>query len=437
MVGGRKSRVNSVSRATQNDSGMYTIERNNSNLLEEFSMARLVRPASQNKFLLMMTLCLGIFPLIANAQAAKPARSEAPVPLAPAPPKSPQVQPDGSVVFNLTLPNAAKVELHLEGAAQPFPMTKGPDGVWNVTVPKLAPQFYSYTFDVDGTSVLDPHNVTIKPSFFSTQNVFLVPGQPPMSWEAADVPHGTIHHHYYRSSLVATNSEYYVYTPPNFDSKKKYPVLYLLHGYSDDPSAWTSMGKANVILDNLIAQGKAKPMIVVMPLGYGTMDMITRGWSVWRDAEVVARNFSTFSDTLFKEVIPLVRQQYPISDKREEHAVAGLSMGGAESLLVGLNHTGDFAYIGAFSTGGLGQDNYDPSFPGVTRQTTAEINARLRLLWIACGTEDGLFPANQKFITWLKEKGLQPTAIQTPGMHAWMVWRDNLTNFAPLLFQSK
>jgi len=112
-------------------------------------------------------------------------------------------------------------------------------------------------------------------------------------------------------------------------------------------------------------------------------------------------------------------------------------MGGAESLLVGLNHIGDFAYIGAFSAGGLGQGNYDPSFPGVTAQPATEINGKLRLLWIACGTEDGLFPANQKFIAWLKEKGLQPTAIQTPGMHAWMVWRDNLTNFAPLLFQSK
>ena len=149
------------------------------------------------------------------------------------------------------------------------------------------------------------------------------------------------------------------------------------------------------------------------------------------------RNFTRFSDTLFQEVMPLVKQQYPISDKRDEHAVAGLSMGGAESLLVGLNHAGDFAYVGAFSAGGLGQGNYDPSFPGITSQSAAEINTKLRVLWIACGTEDGLFPANQKFIAWLKEKGLQPTAIQTPGMHAWMVWRDNLTNFAPLLFQSK
>ncbi len=401
-------------------------------------MSRSIPRASRFTFsclALVTAFCLGIWPLAASAQPA--AKPEAPVPLAPAPPKSPQVRPDGSVMFNLAMPNAAKVELHLEGAAQPFPMTKGAEGVWSVTVPKLAPQYYSYTYDVDGTAVLDPHNVTIKPSFFSTQNVFLVPGRPAMSWEPADAPHGSIHHHYYQSTIVGTNSEYYVYTPPNFDAKKKYPVLYLLHGYSDDPSAWTSMGKANVILDNLIAQGKAKAMIVVMPLGYGTMDMITRGWTAWRDPELVARNFTRFSDALFQEVMPLVKKQYPISDRREEHAVAGLSLGGAESLLVGLNHTSDFAYVGAFSAGGLGQGDYDPSFPGITAQSAAEINAKLRVLWIACGTEDGLFPANQKFIAWLKEKSLQPTAIQTPGMDAWMVWRDNLTTFAPLLFQSK
>jgi len=387
-------------------------------------------------FILATILSCSIWACPAHAQvAAKPAESAAPVPLAPAPPVSPQLQPDGTVIFQLAMPNAAKVELHLEGTKDPVPMTKSADGTWSVTVPGLAPQYYSYSFKVDGTDVLDPHNVTLKPSFFSVQNVFLVPGHPPMAWEPANVPHGVVHHHYYRSNIVGINSEYYVYTPPNFESKKKYPVLYLLHGYSDDPSAWTSMGKANVILDNLIAQGKARPMIVVMPLGYGTMDMITRGWTAWRDPELVIRNFTRFSDALLQEVMPLVKQQYPISDKSQEHAIAGLSMGGAESLLVGLNHTSDFAYVGAFSAGGLGQGNYDPSFPGITAQSGAEIKGKLRVLWIACGTEDGLFPANQKFITWLKEKGLEPTTIQTPGMHAWMVWRENLTNFASLLFQ--
>jgi enterochelin esterase-like enzyme len=385
----------------------------------------------------MTALGCSLWPGLALAQsAAKPAESASPIPLAPAPLVSPQLQPDGSLIFRLAMPNAAKVELHLEGMKDPFPMAKAADGGWSVTIPKLAPQYYSYTFKVDGTDVLDPHNVAFKTSFFVTQNIFLVPGQPPMSWEVANVPQGVLHHHYYRSSIVGINSEYYVYTPPGFDpgSKQKYPVLYLLHGYSDDPSAWTAMGKANVILDNLIAQGKAKPMIVVMPLGYGTMEVIARGWVTWRDPELVRRNYSRFSDALFQEVMPLVKQQYPLSDKREEHAIAGLSMGGAETLLVGLNHVDEFAYVGGFSSAPLGQDGFDSSFPGITTQSAPDINARLRLLWISCGTEDGLLGDNQKLIAWLKDKGLNPTAIQTPGMHEWMVWRDNLTNFLPLLF---
>jgi enterochelin esterase-like enzyme len=163
--------------------------------------------------------------------------------------------------------------------------------------------------------------------------------------------------------------------------------------------------------------------------------VIKRGWASWRDPELVRRNYTGFSDALFQEVMPLVKQQYPISEKREDHAVAGLSMGGAESLRVGLNHLDDFAYIGGFSSAPLGGDDYSSIFPGITSQSAPAINARLRLLWISCGTADGLFQGNQKFIAWLKERGLQPTAIQTPGMHVWMVWRDNLAHFAPLLFQ--
>jgi len=364
-------------------------------------------------------------------------RPAAPTALVAAPPKNPQVDAEGNATFSLAMPNAAKVELRLEGVKDPIPMAKGADGVWTVTGPKLAPEFYSYEYMVDGTSVLDPHNTTLKTSFFHNQNVFLVPGQPPMPWETADVPHGEVHQHFYHSNIVGINSDYYVYTPPGFDAKsgKKYPVLYLLHGYSDDASAWTWMGKANVILDNLIAQSKAKPMIVVMPLGYGTMDMITKGWAVWRDPETTARNFKDYARVLYEEVMPRVKAQYPLSDKREEHAIAGLSMGGAETLLVGLNHTDDFAYIGAFSAGGIGESNFGALFPPITPQTGAQIQGKLKAFWVACGTEDGLYPANQKLIAWLKDQGMQPTPISTPGMHVWMVWRDNLSNFAPLLFK--
>jgi enterochelin esterase-like enzyme len=374
----------------------------------------------------------------AIAQAAsKPARSTSPVPLLPAPAASPQVQPDGTTTFHLKMPNASMVKLELEGYAHPLPMTKGPGGVWTITVHRLAPEYYSYSFDVDGTDVLDPHNTTIKTSFFSNQNVFLVPGHPSKPWEPENVPHGVVHHHFYHSNIVGIDSQYYVYTPPGFDprSTQKYPVLYLLHGYSDKPSAWTRMGKANVILDNLIAQGKVKPMIVVMPWGYGNMKMITDGWAAWKNPQLVIDNFTKFSQALFQEVMPRVQRQYPLSDKQQEHAIAGLSMGGAESLLVGLNHTNYFAYVGGFSAGGLGDGNYAAAFPGITPQTAPQINQQLKLLWIACGTEDGLFPPNQHFIAWLQKQGLHPIVIQTPGRHVWMVWRNNLSHFAPLLFQ--
>jgi enterochelin esterase family protein len=384
-----------------------------------------------SRALIVLVLCGagGLYPASGQSAAAAP--------LAPSTPTSPVLQPGGTVLFRLAMPNATKVELNLEGIKGPLPMTKAADGVWSVTVTKLAPQYYSYSFKVDGTDVLDPRNATFTTGFFDKENTFLVPGNPPMPWEVTNVPHGVVHHHYYRSNIVGIDSEYYVYTPPNFDpgNKQKYPVFYLLHGYSDDPSAWTAMAKANVILDNLIAQGKAKPMIVVMPLGYGTMEIIARGWSSVDDRELVRRNHRGFSDTLFQELIPLVKQQYPISDSREDHAIAGLSMGGAESLLVGLNHIDDFAYVGGFSSGRLGEDNFGSAFPGITTQSAPAINARLRLLWIACGTEDELLDRNQKLIAWLKGKGLQPTVIQTQGMHTWMVWRDNLTNFVPLLFR--
>ncbi len=387
----------------------------------------------------VVALLLSAGPRTSLAQAAAPpARSAAPVPLVPAPARSPQVASDGTVTFHLAMPNAVKVELNLEGAAKPFPMEKGPDGAWTVSVPKLPPQYYSYTFNVDGTSVLDPLNTPVKTSFFVDQSVFLVPGQPPMPWEPADVPHGAVHQHFYQSKIVDVASQYFVYTPPGFDprSKQKYPVLYLLHGYSDDPSAWTLMGKANVILDNLIAEGKAKPMIVVMPWGYGDMQMISRGWVAWQDPQLVVRNFMKFSDALFQEVIPMVKAEYPISEKREDHAIAGLSMGGGESVLVGLNHLDDFAYVGAFSSA-VGKDNYAASFPGLASQTPEQLNAKLKLIWVACGTEDGLFPNNQNFVAWLKEKGLQPSFNPAPGRHVWMLWRADLTAFAPLLFQSK
>ena len=214
-------------------------------------------------------------------------------------------------------------------------------------------------------------------------------------------------------------------------------MLYLLHGYSDEAWAWTDMGKADVILDNLIAEGKAKPMIVVMPLGYGDMEMIHKGWVAWNDHALVQRNFTQFQQALYDEVMPRVKAEYPLLADRDDHAVAGLSMGGAETLLVGLNHPQDFAWVGSFSAGGLGSTQFASIFPGVTASSSSAYNAGSRLLWISVGTEDALLEPNRKLIAWLREQGLHPKAVETPGMHAWMVWRENLTQFIPLLFQPK
>jgi enterochelin esterase family protein len=272
----------------------------------------------------------------------------------------------------------------------------------------------------------------MKANLLNTQSVVHVPGPASLPWEINDVPHGTIHHHFYRSRIVGDDRDFYVYTPPGYNSKAKelYPVLYLLHGFSDDASAWTAVGRAHVILDNLIAQRKAKPMIVVMPLGYGAPEILSHGVAAFHDASLRQRNFARFRDALVDEVIPQVEAAYRVSKDRKSRAIAGLSMGGAESLITGLNSLDHFAWIGAFSSGGLPAD-FSAGFPALD----SKANTQLRLLWIACGTDDHAIGENRKFRDWLRSKGIQHADIETPGQHTWMVWRRNLATFAPLLFQ--
>jgi|SRR5208283_635557 len=344
---------------------------------------------------------------------------------------SPEVRSDGSVTFRFRAPNAVVVKLAREGA-EAVPMTKADQGGWSVTTAPLPPDYYGYSILVDGVRSIDPSNHLLKPNLLATENVVHVSGPSSLPWELNDVPHGEIHHHFYKSAVAADERDYYVYTPPGYEptSKKTYPVLYLLHGYSDDASGWTSVGYANVILDNLIAQGKTKPMIVVMPLGYGTMEFVSLGWDAWSHMELRDRNFKKFSEALLSEVMPQVESEYRITKDRKARAIAGLSMGGSESLLTGLNHLDTFSWIGAFSSGGIPED-FEHDFPALD----AKANQQLRLLWIACGTEDHLIAINRNLREWLKTKGVKATEIETPGMHTWMVWRRNLAEFSQLLFR--
>lgn len=380
---------------------------------------------------------LAIAPAPVWAQAPQPSRpqeirpEQRPAPVEPI--QSPEVHPDRRVTFRFRAPNAKEVFLSREGGER-LPMQKDPNGVWTVTTASLEPDIYGYSFFTDGVNLIDPSNPLMKPNLLSTQSAVHVPGPASLPWEITDIPHGTIQRHFYKSAIVGDDRDYYVYTPPGYNpnARTRYPVLYLLHGFSDDASGWTAVGRAHFILDHLIAEGKAKPMLVVMPLGYGAPEIVSRTTTGLRDANLRQKNYERFRDALLTEVLPQVERNYRILNDRKSRAIAGLSMGGAESLFTGLNALDRFAWIGSFSAGGVSPD-FDATFP----KLVASANAEIRLLWIACGTEDRLIDTNRKFRAWLKTKGIHQTEIETPGAHTWMVWRRNLATFAPLLFQEK
>jgi enterochelin esterase-like enzyme len=380
-------------------------------------LSRMKQP-SLHTGVFVLAACL---PLLAAAQA--------PTTTPPAPPPSylsPEIHADDTVTLRLRAPNAQKVDLELEGAVTH--LEQDADGMWSVTTPALAPEIYAYRFIVDGTPLLDPKNTDVRDNLQNLSSNLTVAGTPPEPWELQSIPHGIVEHHFYTSQVVLglpnNQSQYYVYTPPGYNAKSRqtYPVFYLLHGFSDAADAWPTVGKANFILDSLIASGKAKPMIVVMTLGYGNMAVLKPGHT----PAINSQSIDLYQKALLTEVMPQIEAHYHVSKKREDRAIAGLSMGGHESLLIGLTHPELFAWIGTFSAG----LHADTQLPPLTAQ-----KANLRLLWMACGVDDGLLKPNQAVIAALKEEGLPVTAIETPGHHQWPVWRDNLIHFAPLLFQ--
>jgi enterochelin esterase family protein len=247
-----------------------------------------------------------------------------------------------------------------------------------------------------------------------------------------DLPVGTLHHHVYHSAFASDDRDYLVYTPSGYDSQAErlYPVLYLLHGYSDTADAWTIKGHANLILDSLIAKGKAEPMIVVMPLCYRTPEVRALGWTGLRDPHLGQITFKEFGRILVDEVVPAVEKDYRAATDRELRAIAGLSLGGAESLYIGLNALDRFAWVGAFSTVGLVGD-YNEAFPGFDDRA----NSRLGLLWISCGKQDPFFLLSKRLRDWLQAKRVRFKWVDMSGAHTWQVWKQNFSEFAPLLFQ--
>lgn len=349
---------------------------------------------------------------------------------------SPEVRADRTVTFRLRAPDAAAVVVRCEGLAGPAPLVKDGAGLWSLTTPPLAPDIYTYTFLVDGVRMTDPANPLLKYNLLASASEVRVPGAPgdALPWERHDpaIPRGALHRHSFRSGVSGDELDFVVYTPPGYDpaAGAALPVLYLLHGYSDDASSWTSTGCAHIILDNLIAQKRARPMLVVMPLGYGTLEVVTAGWARMREGGLWARNVRAFRDILTREVLPRVESAYRVSPRRGHRAIAGLSMGGAESLDIGLSHPELFGWIGAFSSGGLPED-FDTAWPGPGDAAAP----RPALLWIACGEEDSLLENNRRLSAWLAKKGVRHTFTVGPLGHTFRVWRPNLAAFAPLLFR--
>jgi len=352
----------------------------------------------------ILILAIVSAPLI-NAQQptapAPPAAAPAPAPAARgggrgAPPvKSPEIAPDHRVTFRVRAPNAKDATVAI-GSTR-LPMQKDDQGVWTATSDALAPDYYAYTFVVDGTTMNDPANRRLQTSFGSAQSMFVIPGAEP--WLPSGAPQGAITRHTFHSAIANDDRDFFVYTPPGYEARRArpYPVIYLLHGLGDDAERWMNFGGANVIMDNLFTQGKSVPAIVV------------------------------------------------------------LSMGGAETLFTALNNLDKFAWIGSFSgafvmwpgainptdaSAGRGRGaprNVDPAvFDKTFPSLDAKANLQIRMLWITVGTADSLLAVNRQFKDWLKQKNVQFTEEEAPDIgHVWPFWRKNFAEFATRAFQPR
>lgn len=375
--------------------------------------------------------------LLAPAAHAQPGPQAAPV-------VSPEVLGDRRVVFRIRAPQAQVVRLvgsDIPGVGQGSPLSTDGNGVWVATLGPIEPGTYRYHFNVDGVPVIDPRNPTTSESNNNTWSLVYVPGLDFM--DTRDVPHGAVAAVTYYSSALGRFRRMHIYTPPGYPAGGgKYPVLYLLHGAGDSDDSWTSVGRAGFILDNLIADKKAKPMIVVMPAGHtapGGFRQPTRN--------------DDFSRDFLNDVVPYVEKNYRLLKDRSQRAIAGLSMGGNQSLDIAVSHLDRFGYVGVYSSGLIGMfgpvrspapgaPSPSPSPPGPTweeqhRKALDDASRRkgLELLWFATGKEDFLLETTRKTVVLFKRHGFDPVYRETGGGHTWINWRQYLNEFAPLLFR--
>jgi len=363
------------------------------------------------------------------------------------------VNPDNSVTFRFIAPDAQKVEVAGDFAEKAeenpvggvvgtglMPMTKDENGVWTLTTKPLDSELYMYLFVVDGVATTDPNNPFVYRDFATVTNIFIVGNGRADLYKVNDVPHGSLTHRWYESKSLGMDRRINIYTPPGYESSHdEYPVLYLLHGYGGDEDEWVSFGRATQIMDNLINQGKARPMLVVMPNGHTAMEAAPGESSMGfykpgrdKDRADVAGTF----ESGFMEIIDFVEDNYRVIPDKAHRAIAGLSMGGAHAINISRYYENTFDYVGVFSSAHrLMSNSTEGVYANFDQTLQKQIDNGVKLYWLGIGKDDFLYEANQQFREKLDSMGMKYTFMETEGGHIWRVWRIYLAEFAQLIFK--
>ncbi|AUD03644.1 esterase [Spirosoma pollinicola] len=376
-------------------------------------------------------VCLALFCLY-NGALAQPPRGPLVV--------SPQVNADKTVTFRYQAPQAKAVELSAQFEKAPVPMTKDAQGIWSATVGPVKPDIYPYNFRVDGVSVMDPANVAFFPNERFKASLVDVPGDTPLIHAMRDVPHGSINYEYY-PSMEGTTGSVVVYTPPGYDQSptKKYPVYYLISGTTDTEETFFKVGKTNLILDNLLAEGKVKPMIIVMPYGNIAARVAEQKGGTKpadptvRDGADAVKRANDFTTDLVSNVIPYVEKNYRAIANRENRAIGGFSRGGGQTLRAAFSNMDKFAWVCAYSSY-LSPQEIDSNFSQIVAKPE-QTNKQLKLLWVSVGSDDFLYKGTVEFMDYLKAKKVNYKSLITGGGHTWMNVKTYVAATTPLLFQ--
>jgi enterochelin esterase family protein len=358
---------------------------------------------------------------------------------------SPQIHDDNSVTFRLNAPDAAEVKLSgdwmpAEGwTPGSVAMQTGDNGIWSFTTAPLEPELYSYSFIIDGFRTTDPNNPFLIRDVANVMNIFIIGGEQADLYKVNDVPHGTVAHRWYNSPGLKMDRRITIYTPPGYENtSEKYPVLYLLHGAGGDEEAWITLGRTAQIMDNLIAKGKAKPMIVVMPNGNVIQDAAPGegNQGFYKPQFMIPKTMDGTYEANFTDIIKFVETNYRVKTEKAHRAIAGLSMGGFHSLHISRYYPNTFDYVGLFSAAILPNQNaVHEVYQNFDETLKQQMENGYALYWIGIGKTDFLYDANKQYREKLDNLGMEFIYRETEGGHIWKNWRVYLSEFVPLLFQ--